>query len=488
LDINKIAIVGGGTAGLVTALIIKKSLPKINVEIVESSKIGIIGVGEGSTEHWRQFMEICEIPLAELIVKTRATHKNGIRFINWTEHTPDYFHSVGGVVKNTKFGIFGLYNKLIFNGKTLTESLSPPYLVEDCVPMINPHTSVNQYHFDTFALNEYLHTLCMNANIVITDGEVSNVVVSDAGDIDSLKLEDGRIVESQLWIDASGMSRLLMKKVSKAEWTSVSNYLQMNSAIAFPTKSDESGKIHPYTIAKATKYGWMWEIPTQDRRGNGYVYCSDHITEEDAVKEAQIEKGVTIENYRSISFDPGYLKKMWVKNCIAVGLASSFFEPIEATSIGSTIQQAKAIVENLSGYVPGSEKIQNYYNSKMQIMIDNIVSMIALHYISDRRDSPMWEKQSTMEIPDYLSNLLDLWKTRAPLNSDIPTTNYEMFMVPHFYHVVQGQKLFNKDAAARTLSIFGIEQEVHNEYMNVMMTKVSHGKLDHAEALKQIQI
>lgn len=488
LDINKIAIVGGGTAGLVTALIIKKSLPKINVEIVESSKIGIIGVGEGSTEHWRQFMEICGIPLAELIVNTRATHKNGIRFIDWTEHTPDYFHSVGGVGQNTKFGIHGIYNKLIADGKTLTESLAPPYLIEDCVPMINPHTSVNQYHFDTFKLNEYLHTLCINANIVITDGEVSEVAVSGSGDIDSLKLEDGRIIESHVWIDASGMSRLLMKSVGKAEWTSVSNHLQMNAAIAFPTKSDESGKIHPYTIAKATKYGWMWEIPTQDRRGNGYVYCSDYITEEQAVEEAQKEKGVTIENYRSIRFDPGYLKQMWVKNCIAVGLASSFFEPIEATSIGSTIQQAKAIVENLSGYVPGSEKIQSHYNSKMQTMIDNIVSMIALHYISDRRDSPMWEKQSTMEIPEYLSNLLDLWKTRAPLTSDIPSTSYEMFMVPHFYHVVQGQKLFNKETAARTLYMFGIEQEVHNEYMNVMMSRVSQGKLDHAEALRQIQI
>ncbi len=488
MAINKVTIVGGGTAGLVTALIFKKSLPKINVEVIESSKIGIIGVGEGSTEHWKMFMEICDIPLAELIVNTRATHKNGIRFIDWTNHTPDYFHSVGGVSTNTKYNIFGVYNKLILDGKTFTESLASPNLIEDCVPFVNPHSSVNQYHFDTHALNSYLHSLCLNANIVITDGDVRDVSLSVTGEINSVTLEDERIIDSDIWIDASGMNRVLMKKIGDTKWRSVSKYLQMNAAIAFPTASNENGKIHPYTIAKATKNGWMWEIPTQDRRGNGYVYYSDFITEEQAVEEARKEKGVEITEYRSFSFDPGYLEKMWVKNCIAVGLASSFFEPIEATSIGSTIQQARAITENLSGYVKGSNTIQNHYNNKMNIMIDNILSMICLHYISDRTDSEMWRRQKEMPIPDYLKNLLDLWSVRTPLNSDITQTNYEMFMVPHFYHVVQGQKLFNKDSAVRLLSIFNIEQEVHNEYMNAMMARVSQGKLDHAESLKQIQI
>lgn len=488
MHINKIVVVGGGTAGLVTSLVLKKSLPKLDVTMIESSKIGIIGVGEGSTEHWKWFMETCSIPLAELLVKTRATHKNGIRFIDWTRHTPDYFHSVSSVPSNTRYGVFGLYNKLIADGKTLTESIAPQSLIEDCVPAVNPHTSVNQYHFDTFALNEYLHALCVQTNINIMEGEVLDVQLSDSGDINSLRLDNDRTVFSDLWIDASGMSRLLMTKLNQSKWFSVSKYLQMNAAIAFPTPSDDSGKIHPYTIAKATQNGWMWEIPTQDRRGNGYVYCSDFMSEDEAVEEAARVKNASIDNYRAFRFDPGYLDKMWVKNCIAVGLASSFFEPIEATSIGSTIQQAKAIVENLSGYEVGSDKIQTWYNSRMDGMIQNIVSMIALHYISDREDSPMWKNQQTKPIPEYLQNLLDLWKTRPPLNNDIPFSGYEMFMVPHFYHVVQGQKLFNKNASERVLKLFGIEQEVHNEYMNVAITRVSQGKLDHAESLKQIQI
>lgn len=488
MHISKVTVVGGGTAGLATALILKHSMPRLDVSVVESASIGIIGVGEGSTEHWKWFMEACSIPLAELIVKTRATHKNGIRFIDWTNHTPDYFHSVGGVKTNTKYGIFGVYNKLIVDNKTLTESIAPQYLVEDGVPAVNPHLSVNQYHFDTVLLNEYLHSLCVKANISLIEGDVDSVNLSESGDIESIELADRRVISSELWIDASGMKKILMTKMNAAKWTSVSKYLQMNAAIAFPTPSNENGKIHPYTVAKATKNGWMWEIPTQDRRGNGYVYCSDFMSEEDAVIEASIAKNTQVDSYRSFNFDPGYLEKMWVKNCIAVGLASSFFEPIEASSIGSTIQQARAIVENLPGYVKGSDIVQKNYNKKMQTMIDNIVAMIALHYISDRRDSDMWTRQSSMEVPDYLANLLELWSVRSPINTDIPTSSYEMFLVPHFYHVVQGQKLFSKDAAKRVISMFSIENEVHEEYMNVSLSRVSQGKLDHAEALRQIQI
>jgi tryptophan halogenase len=488
LVINKIVIVGGGTAGLVTGLIVKKSLPFVSVEIVESSNIGIIGVGEGSTEHWKWFMEACNIPVAELIVKTKATHKNGIRFIDWTRHTPDYFHSVSSASTNTRYGIFGLYNKLISENKTLTESIAPMSLIEDCVPMINPHTSVNQYHFDTFLLNEYLHSLCLASNIVITDGDVGDVNIGPDGKIGSIELDGERSISADFWIDASGMARVLMSKFQETKWVSASKYLQMNAAIAFPTPAREDGKIHPYTIAQATSNGWMWEIPTQERRGNGYVYCSDFMSEDEAVQEAHTAKGVEVDKYRSFKFDPGYLEKMWVNNCVAVGLASSFVEPIEATSIGSTVIQARAIVENIVGYENDSKSIQNFYNKKMYGMMQNIISMVSLHYISDREDSPMWRKQKSMDIPDYLAELIELWSVRPPISSDIPNDGYAMFLTPHYYHVVQGQKLFNKEKSVDVINMFGIASEVKDQYMDIAINRVSQGKIDHAEALRQIQI
>lgn len=486
---RKITVVGGGTAGLATALIIKRAFPKIDVEILESEKIGIVGVGEGSTEHWKWFMRACNIPLAELLVKTKATHKNGIRFFNWTTHTPDYFHSVSGAATKTPFNIYGLYNKLIADNKTITENMAPIGMVEDLVPADNPHESVNQYHFDTFKLNEYLHELCFRSNILIRETTVEHVVLDSVnGYISNVITDSGEEIFADIWIDATGFRKELISKVDKANWISYSNHLQMNAAVAFPTESHPSGKIKPYTCAYAMDYGWMFEIPTQERRGNGYIYSSEFLSCDDALVAASERTGYKIDKFRSFEFDPGCLEKMWVKNCVAVGLASSFVEPLEATSIGSTIQQARALVDMLPGFVIGSEIAQNNYNKKMSVMMDNILAMVFMHYISDREDTEMWRKQKTMAVPEYLQNLLELWSVRPPLDVDISGSNYEMFMAPHFYHVAQGQGLLNSDNSERLIHMFGIASDVHTEYLEAKLNQTSRGMVDHAESLRQVQI
>ena len=484
-----ITVCGGGTAGLVSAIVLKSAFKKINVNIIESEKIGIIGVGEGSTEHWKQFMRISGIHIVDLLNRTKATHKNGIRFENWTNHTPDYFHSVTAVPQNTHFGVFGLYSKLAMDGKTLTENIAHRGMIENKVPADNPHESVNQFHFDTFLLNEYLHDIAVFHGINIIKTEIEDVKLeSITGNIESVKLADGRIFESDLWIDASGMSRVLISRLEENNWNSFRDYLQMDSAIAFPTESDPSGEIRPYTRARATKNGWMWEIPTQERRGNGYVFSSEFFSEEEALNEAQKMTGYKINNHRLIQFEPGCLKKMWVKNCIAVGLSSSFVEPLEATSIGSTIQQARAIVDNLVTYEHNPTFAQNYYNSKMEKMMENILSMISIHYLSDRDDSEMWKKQKhDIRVPDYLSNLLELWASRPPLISDISENNYEMFLVPHFFHVAQGQKLINPIGCARVIEVFGINEEVKKEALDAKLHQTGIAEVDHAESLKSLQ-
>lgn len=486
---HKVTIVGGGTAGLVNALMLKTAFPNADVSIVESSKIGIIGVGEGSTEHWKYFMETCGISLGEMLIKTKATHKNGIRFENWTEHTPDYMHSVSSVPEIRPFNVLGLYAGLVQDGKTLTENIAPRGIIENMVPANNPHESVNQYHFDTFKLNEYLHELAFFRGIKIIDGDVVSVNHNlENGHIESVLLEDNQVISSDIWIDASGTKRVLISTMEGFSWRSFRKYLQMNAAIAFPTEADPSGQIRPYTRARATKNGWMWEIPTQERRGNGYVFCSDYMTTEEAAKEASIMTGYEVEPARQFDFDPGCLEKMWVKNCIAVGICSSFVEPIEATSIGSTIQQARAIIENVFAYKHGDDSIPSFFNKKMSVMMENIVSMISLHYVSDRRDSEMWKNQASMAIPEYLQELLDIWAVRPPVMTDISSTSFEMFLVPHFYHVAQGQKLIGQEGATSLISSMGIEDAVKNAIFNAKIQQSSHPKVDHAQALREIQI
>jgi tryptophan halogenase len=485
----KITIVGSGTAGLITALVLRKAFPFRDITIISSSKIGIIGVGEGSTEHWRQFMNLCDIPLGEMIVESRATHKYGIRFENWTNHTPDYMHSISNADIHDPIGYYAAYNGFIKNGKTLTESISPRSLIENKINANNPHNSVNQFHFDTFKLNEYLSRICINRSIKIIDAEVIKANLNpENGYIESVMLDSLELLGSDFWIDATGLRRTLMSEIGNAEWVSFGKYLQMDSAIAFPTESDPSGEIRPYTRARAMPNGWVWEIPTQDRRGNGYVYSSQHCTDDQAVKEVSDLLGREVEPARSFRFDPGHLKEFWVKNCVAVGLAAAFVEPIEATSIGSTIQQARALMHSLSTYDNNSVKIQQDYNKKMNIMMDNILAMISLHYISDREDSAMWRQQKLMKKPEYLSNLLDLWKERPPFQYDISSNNYEMFLVPHFYHVAQGQKLLSASKAGDMIRAYGTEEFVHKLISDIRLGQTSHAKVDHAESLRQIQI
>lgn len=486
---KKITIAGGGTAGLISALLLRRAFPKCEIDIILSSKIGIVGVGEGSTEHWRMFMEMCDIPLVEMISKSRATHKYGIRFENWTNHTPDYFHSISQSGVLEPFGVYGLYNGIIKNKKTLTENISPRSLIENKINANDPHRSVNQFHFDTFKLNEYFISLCFNRNIKIIDSEIIKIILNpENGNIDSVMLENLEFHHSDFWIDATGTQRALISSMEKLEWKSFSNFFQMDSAIAFPTESDPSGEIRPYTRARAMKNGWVWEIPTQDRRGNGYVFSSRHCTEDQAVAEISALLNREVNPARSFKFDPGHVKKFWIKNCVAVGLASSFVEPLEATSIGSTIQQVRCLIQNFSNYDENSKKIQENYNKKMTEMMDNISAMISLHYISDRSDSQMWLDQQNMEKPEYLTNLLELWKERPPFQSDISTNNFEMFLVPHFYHVAQGQGLLSPYRAEQMIQYFGIEEIVHRSVLDAKLEQTSHAKVDHAEALRQIQI
>ena len=484
-----IGIVGSGTAGLTTALTLRKAFPNSSITIISSSKIGIIGVGEGSTEHWRQFMDLCNIPTEELISSTAATHKYGIRFENWTEKIPDYFHSVSSPDEIFAHGLFASYLHFIENEKLITSQTASVGLVRNKVNRQNLHKTTNQFHFDTFKLNDYLTNLCFSRMIRFIDDSVSKVNIDpDNGCVLSVDTERNDSVSADFWFDASGFSRVLMTSLKNTEWSSFSPYLLADSAIAFPTESDPNGQIRPYTRARAASSGWIWEIPTQERRGNGYVYSSSHISEEQAVQELEKVTGYKLpDNHRSFKFDAGFLKRQWVKNCVAVGLSSSFVEPLEATSIGSSLIQARSIVESLSSYEHGYEKIQNTYNKNMTEMMSNILAMIRLHYISDRRDTTFWKSQAEMAINPELQDLIDLWSEKPPSRYDVASKHNLMFHSPHFAHVMQGQGLIPQHPSSTALDRLGLREIVVKEVHEIRNSRHSHELVDHREALLEIR-
>jgi tryptophan halogenase len=489
---NKISfgIVGSGTAGLVAALMLRKTFIDAQITIISSSQIGIIGVGEGSTEHWRQFMEYCNIPTEELIINSSATHKNGIRFENWTNHTPDYFHSVGGIDEIFANGLYASYMGMIEAGNLITSQTSSVGLITNKISRRDIHKTVNQFHFDTNQLNDYLSGLCFNRMIKFVDGTVKSVNIdSEDGSVVSVVTDSEATIEADFWIDATGFSRIIMNSLQNTKWESFSSYLLTDSAIAFPTESDPNGQIRPYTRARASSSGWMWEIPTQERRGNGHVFSSAHTFVDEAIREAELISGYkVVDNPRTFKFDAGYLKNQWTKNCVAVGLASAFVEPLEATSIGSTIIQMKFLMQNIASYNKNSEKMQASYNKTIEQTMRNILTMIRLHYISDRRDSEFWIDQANMPVNEELQELIDVWSERSPSRYDNVNQGHFMFQTPHLAHVMQGQGLIPKEPSAIALDRLGIRDIVNHEIDKMRNSRHGHELVDHRVGLMEIEL
>lgn len=481
-----IGIVGSGTAGLIFALMARKAFPFSDITVISSSQKGIVGVGEGSTEHWRDFMHICDIGVEDLIVNTGATHKYGIRYEGWTNKRPDYIHSISGVNEIFAFGLHAEYMKYLEDDKSITSQTGSVGLIKNQIIKENLHSNTNQYHFDTFKLNDFLTSICFKRMIKFIDGDIELIEKdSNSGFINSVTTNKKETVSADFWIDASGFSRVLMKELENDEWVSFSEYLMCDSAIAFPTESDPSGQIRPYTRARAASSGWMWEIPTQERRGNGYVFSSNFINEDEAIAEAEKVSGYKIDSHRSFKFNPGYLKNQWHKNCIAVGLASSFVEPLEATSIGSSIIQAKMALGGIASFSQGSIFIQKNYNNKLEQTMRNILTMIRLHYISDREDTPFWKEYLSMPINEELSEMIGLWSEQVPSQYDAGSQHHLMFGTRHFSHVMQGQNLIPPHISTMAMDNMGLRQQVEKNSDDIRSARYSKEMVDHKEALEE---
>jgi len=486
MTVKKLTVVGSGTAGLINALIMKRIFVNLDVEVISSDSIGIVGVGEGSTEHWSTFEKLANINRTKMVEATEATFKFGIRFRDWTNHTPDYFHSIsGGQSVHSTF--IGTYNAAHIDGRQLTPAFGLPSLTRNLVADKGDDIlgQTNQFHFDTHKLNDFLRLECSDANVMFTEGEVIDIGVSpETGDIETLMLEDGRLIETDFVVDASGFRKAVISKLEKPNWCSYSDYLPTDSAVVFPTPEDPVDGIKPYTLAQAMSAGWMWEIPTQSRRGNGYVFSSSHISDEDALKEAEQQAGHTIgDEHRFIRFEPGYLKNSWVKNCVAIGLSSGFVEPLEATSIAASINQSMLLTSYLPVYSPRKDKLRSEYLRIIDSMMGNLLAMIAMHYVSDREDTDMWLEQKHRPRPDLLNHLMDIMSIRGLEEHDVPVAGYELFRVFHFWHVAQGQGLVAFDGCEQNIALRGTKTFLQQEIGTIVQQNKAGNFIPHKDAL-----
>jgi tryptophan halogenase len=408
---KKIVVVGGGTAGWLTALFCRRNLPGVEVTLIESSEIGILGAGEGTTPHFVSFLMDLGLPLNDLFKYTSATVKNGILFTNWNGDGTSFFHPF--------FDEDTLINRPYFIGKRISQkqnldNLIPSYFVSTYkkVKFFSNEVSpiAHQWgncavHFDARKLADYLKLKGQELGIVVIDSKVANINSGETGNIESIDLENGESIASDFVFDCTGFKRLIIGKYYQSEWVSYKESIPNNKAMPFFIPQEKDEILPPYTEAIAMKYGWVWKIPVQGRYGCGYVFDSSSATDEEIVSEIN-EKFGPVEIPRSFNFEPGTFKEIWKGNCIATGLASGFIEPLEATSIWVTILTLQKFLMHITGATENNKKAKDAFNETVYRINEEILTFIYFHYITQRKDTPYWESFSaTNKAPELFEKI-----------------------------------------------------------------------------------
>jgi tryptophan halogenase len=413
-SINKIVIVGGGTAGWLAAAAIGKIYQgRVKVTLLESEAIGTVGVGEATIPTMMAFHKLIGIPEAEVMRATHATFKLGINFKNWGEIGEDYIHAFGQVGRifwggefqhfwarsqklgmNIPFGAYCLEQEAARAGKfAISEN-----------PILN-----YAFHFDAGLYAKYLRGFSESCGVVRQEGKVDRVEQdADTGYITRLHLEKGTTLDGDFFVDCTGFRGLLIEETLKTGYENWQHWLPCDTALAV-----QSAKVRPataYTSATAHEFGWQWRIPLQNRTGNGVVYSSqftDRNWAEETLKKNIDGEMLTMP--RSIQFKTGRRKLGWNKNCVALGLSSGFLEPLESTSIHMVTSALIRLLRlfPLRGIQP---VLVEEYNRQSREEAESIRDFIILHYHSTRRtDTEFWNYVRTMPIPDTLRHRMEMF-------------------------------------------------------------------------------
>ncbi len=439
---TKVVIAGGGTAGWVTAAMLSSQLNKlVDVTLVESDQIGTVGVGEATIPTHRRFHELIGANEVDFMRAARATFKLGISFENWGRLGDRYIHSFGTCGKPTWMADFhhlwmqaraeGFGGDLDDYCLELRAAEAEKFAKSDQVNLSYA------YHLDASLYAKYLRDLSEKRGVKRVEGKFVEVRQNaETGFIEALQMESGDLVEGDLFIDCTGFRAALIEKTLDVGYDDWSHWLPMNSAFAVQTKL--TNDMPPYTRSIARQAGWQWRIPLQHRVGNGHVFCSDYMSDDEARNVLmQSIDGEPLFEPRAIRFLTGRRKKMWEKNCIALGLSSGFLEPLESTSIHLFQIAATRLVQMFpfSGF---NQSLIDRFNQMADEEFESIRDFIILHYVlTERDDTQFWIDRQRLKIPDSLKERIELYRE----NAFVYQGEADLFRVESWLQVMRGQRL-----------------------------------------------
>ena len=442
--IRKVVIAGGGTSGWMAAATLAKQFgPTLDIALVESEDVGTIGVGEATIPPIKDFHHTLKIRdrEREFMRAARATFKLGISFEDWRGLGKNYMHVFGWAGKGNWAAGFQHFwlrgRKLGMAGEFAeycNESVAAP---QNRFGLKLSKGLGYAYHIDATRYAAFLRGIAEENGVVRREGLIEQVVQDPgSGFITGLRLQSGQFVEGDLFIDCTGFRGLLIERTLKAGLEDFSHWLPCDRAIAVQTESGEPP--HPYTRCIAREAGWQWRIPLQHRVGNGIVYSSRHWSDDEArARLLDNVQGATLTEPRVIRFQAGQRRSHWLKNCVAVGLAAGFIEPLESTSIHLAQQSIVRLVQLFPGDGIREPDIAEF-NNQMRFEIDNILDFIVLHYhVTERTDTPFWRHCRAMEIPDSLRHRIELFRQSGRIFRNLP----ELFTETSWLQVMLGQGL-----------------------------------------------
>ena len=422
--VKRVTIVGGGTAGWMTAAVLSKWLSKVEINLVESDEIGIIGVGEATIPAIRNYLALAGIDPLQMVSETKATFKLGIQFVDWGAPGETYIHGFGKIgqdmlwlhphqlwmaARNRVPGSVKHFDHYALN---CVASLKNKFAFPD---KRNPHSPLAHidyaYHFDASLFARFLRGESEQRGVIRVEGRIVEVIKDgESGFVKAVKLTDGREVESDLFIDCSGMRALLLGDALGVGYDHWNHWLPCDRAMAVPCES--VSPITPYTRSTARTAGWQWRIPLQHRIGNGHVYSSDLMSDDEAaaILLGNLD-GKALADPRPVRFAPGRRQKAWDKNVIAIGLSSGFLEPLESTSI-HLIQTGINRVLALFPAQGFSQPDIDEYNRQSRFEYEDVRDFIIAHYkVTRRSGEPFWDHVRTMGVPDSLKERLELFQS-----------------------------------------------------------------------------